>query len=57
MSSYYGPNAVLGSGDSKVENDRIPNLQSLIEVESTHKNDYNITAVIEVSKKVFRSHE
>lgn len=44
----------LCSCDAKVENDPIPNLQSLIiESENTHKNDSNIAVIIEVHKKCF----
>lgn len=45
---------MLGSGKAKVENNPIPNLKSLIiESENTHKNDFNIAAIIEVHKKCF----
>lgn len=51
------PNALLGSGDAKVEQNRIPNLKSLItESESTHKNESKITAITGI-RKMFRSHE
>lgn len=54
LSSNYGLSAVLDSGYIKIEQDRIPDLKSLTtQSERTHKNDSNIAAMIEVSKKYF----